>query len=194
MFQRLPARLAGVLLAAFLTACSSGLAVRSDVDPNADFRRYSTWDFFEVMGVEGGNNSPVFGEYFREAITREMTGLGYRRSADPDLLVNVTMRGDDKVKMTSYTEPYVSGAYYRRPGSRYYGSSVGVGVATSSRPAKVLEASIFVDLVDSTSNRMVWQGVAVADASDSAAKRLRDAIHTAVNRVFELYPQTPGRP
>ena len=54
-------------------------------------------------------------------------------------------------------------------------------------------ASIFIDMVDNSSDRLVWQGVAVAEANDKAAQNLRDAVYTAVNRVFELYPHSAGR-
>ena len=43
------------------------------------------------------------------------------------------------------------------------------------------------------SDRLVWQGVAVTEANDKTAQNLRDAVYTAVNRVFELYPHTTGR-
>ena len=60
------------LLFTLLTgACSSGLEVRSDEDPSANFSQYRTWNYFDPMGIEGGYNSPIFGELFREAITRE---------------------------------------------------------------------------------------------------------------------------
>jgi len=78
------------------------------------------------MGVEGGYNSPVFGEHFRAAISREMGQRRYRKTESPGLLVNVTIRADDQVKMTSYTAPYMSGAYYNRPGGAFYGSSLGL--------------------------------------------------------------------
>jgi hypothetical protein len=177
-------------LALTMAGCSSGLAVRSDEDPGAEFGRYQTWNFFDPMGIEGGYNSPIFGELFREAITREMTERGYRLTENPDLLINVTIRGDDKVKMTSYTTPYMSGAYYGRPGGATYGSAVGVGVGVGSRATKTTEVSVFIDLVDSKKQQISWQGVAVTDASDKVAQQLRDAIFTAVNRVYDLYPYT----
>lgn len=145
------------------------------------------------MGIEGGYNSPIFGELFREAITREMRERGYRKSDDPDLMINVTLRTDDKVKMRSYTSPYMSGAFYGRPGGASYGSAVGVGVGVSSRATKTTEASVFIDLVDSRKNRVSWQGVAVIDANDKVAQKLRDAIFTAVNVVFDQYPHKAGQ-
>jgi hypothetical protein len=180
--------LVAACVALTLGGCSSGLTVRSDADPNADFARYRTFNFFDPMGVEGGYNSPVYGELFREAINREMTERGYRLAANPDLLVNVTFRSDDKVKMTSYTTPYMSGAYYGRPGGAAYGSAVGVGVGVGSRARKTTVVSVFIDLVDTEQRRISWQGVAVADVNDKMAQQLRDAIYTSVDRIYELYP------
>lgn len=188
------ARLALVLMLAFLaTACSSGLQVRSDIDPQADFSQYKTFNFFDPMGIEGGYNSPIYGEHFRAAISREMQARGYRLAENPDLYVNVTFRADDKVRMKSYTQPYMSGAYYQRPGGAHYGSALGVGVGVSQRATKTTEVSVFIDMVDNASDQMSWQGVAVMDASDKIAQQLRDAVYTSVNKVFELYPHQAGR-
>ncbi len=182
-----------VFLVSLLSACSSGLQVRSDSDPGANFSQYNSYNFFDPMGVEGGYNSPVFGEHFRAAISREMGQRRYRKTESPGLLVNVTIRADDQVKMTSYTAPYMSGAYYNRPGGAFYGSSLGMGVSVSQRATKVTEISVFIDLVDVEQQKVVWQGVAVLDASDKVAKQLRDAIYTAVHEVFKQYPYTAGQ-
>lgn len=174
-------------------ACSSGLQVRSDEDPSAPFDQFQTWNFFDPMGIEGGYNSDIYGELFREAIEREMNERGYRKGADPDLMVNVTFKVDDKVEMRTYTQPYMSGNYYHRPGSGYYGTGVGVGVGTGTRATKVTETSVFIDLVDNQKDRVAWQGVAVVDANDDVAQHLRDAIFTAVNKVYDLYPHRAGQ-
>jgi hypothetical protein len=181
------------LLLVMLTACSSGLSVRSDSDPNADFSRYSTYNFFDPMGIEGGYNSPVFGEQFRAALTGEMERRGYRLSERPDLLINVTLRSDDQVRIRSFTAPYMTGAYYDRPGGAYYGSALGVGVSTGTTVTQTTEASVFIDLVDFAERRVVWQGVAVADVNDKVAQRLRDAIFTSVNKIMAEYPHTAGK-
>lgn len=188
--------LAGVslaLLALFTAACSTGLQVRSDEDPAANFSQYRTFTFFDPMGIEGGYNSPIFGELFREAISHELSQRGYRKADNADLIVNVTIRTDDKISMRTYTSPYMSGAYYNRPGGAYYGSSVGVGVGVGSRATKTTEASVFIDLVDYRKQRVSWQGVAVVDVNDKVAQKLRDAVYTSVNEVFKLYPHKAGQ-
>jgi len=184
-------------LGSMLSACSSSLQVRSDSDPAADFSQYHAYNFFDPLGVEGGYNSPIFGEHFRAAISREMGQRRYRKidltGDSPGLMVNVTIRTDDQVKMRSYTVPYMSGAYYNRPGGAHYGSSLGLGVSVSQRATRVTEVSVFIDLVDIEQHKVVWQGVAVLDASDKVAKQLRDAIYTAVHEVFKQYPHTAGQ-
>jgi hypothetical protein len=181
-----------VAVAFLLGACSSGLTVRSDQDPSADFSQFRTFNFFDPMGIEGGYNSPIFGELFREAITNEMTERGYSLSNSPGLIINVTIQSDEKISMRSYSAPYMSGGYYRRPGG-YYGSGVGVGAGVGTRATKTTEASVFIDLVDPQTQRVVWQGVAVVDVNDKVAQRLRDSIFTAVNVVYDQYTHTAGR-
>lgn len=181
-----------ILLGGLLSACSSGLKVRNDIDPAADFRQYSTYNFFETMGIESGYNSPIFGEHFRASISNEMAARGYRLADESDLLINVSLRADDMVKMKSYTAPYMSGAYYSRPGGPYYGSALGVGVSAGRTATMTTEASVFIDLVDPGQHRLVWQGVAVFDASEKVAMHLRDAVYTTVNKVLAQYPHTAG--
>lgn len=183
---------AGILLAGLLTSCSSGLQVRNDIDPSTDFSQYKTYNFFEPMGIESGYNSPVFGEHFRASITNEMAARGYRIANGSDLLINVTLRADDMVKMKSYTAPYMSGAYYSRPGGPYYGSALGVGVSAGRSAKMTTEASVFIDFVDPQQHKLVWQGVAVFDASEKVALHLRDAVYTTVNKVIAQYPHTAG--
>ena len=182
-----------ILLTLLLSACSSGLTVRSDIDPTTDFADYTTFNFFEPMGIEGGYNSPIFGEHYREAIGDELKSRQYKIADEPDLLINVTIRSDDKVSMRSYTAPYVTGGYYGRPGGAYAGSAMGVGISTGSRAVTTTEASVFIDFVDFKNHRVVWQGVTVVDVNDKVALQLRDAIFTSVNRVMAEYPHTAGR-
>ena len=182
-----------VFMAITLTSCASGLTVRSDIDPSADFSQYTSYNFFEPLGIEGGYNSPVFGEHFRSALSRELNSRRYRTADVPDLLINVTIRSDDKVRMRSYSAPYMTGGYYGRPGGAYAGSALGVGVSMGSRATQTTEASVFIDSVDFEQHRVVWQGVAVLEVNEKVAQQLRDAIYTAVKKIMEQYPHTAGK-
>lgn len=181
-----------LILVSLLSGCSSGLTVRSDIDPTADFSRYTTYNFFEPMGIEGGYNSPIFGELFREAIGGELARRRYQTSDSPDLLINVTIRSDDKVSIRSHATPYMTGGYYGRPGGAQYGSSIGVGVSLGGGTRVKSVASVFIDFVDFKDHKVVWQGVAVIEVNDKVAQQLRNAIFTATNKVLEQYPHTAG--
>jgi hypothetical protein len=195
-YRYLSARFIKSLVAALamfsLLSCSSGFSVRSDEHPSADFSAFTTYGFFDPMGIEGGYNTPVFGKHFRAALDREMASRGYRPYAAPDLLINVTIRADDQVSVRTRTTPYMTGYYYDRPGSYYAGSGIGVGVAVGSRASVNSKAAIFIDFVDTAQHRLVWQGVAHVDITDRVAQHLRDAIFTSVNRVLEQYPHIAG--
>jgi len=174
--------LAGLLAALFIAACSSGVTVRSDVSPTAEFARYKTYGFFQPMGIEGGYNSPIYGQLFRAAISKQMEARGYVLAKDPDLLINVTSQFDSKLRVTTYTAPYMSGGYY----GRYYGPGAGMG--TESRTTVTQNVSAFIDLVDNAGDRIAWQGVGVVTLSDKKAKELEQTIDYTVNKVFALYP------
>ncbi len=180
------------LMAVLMAACSSSVQVRSDSSTTADFTSFKTYGYFQPMGIEAGYNSPVFGENFRAAISREMESRGYRLSDRPDLIINVTARFDEKVKMTSYTQPYMSGMYYGTMAGPSYGSAVGVGVGVSSRPTKTEEISVFIDLVENSAERIAWQGVAVFDASDKMAQELEQSINDTVGKIFAQYTHSAG--
>ena len=182
-----------IVVSVVLTSCASGLTVRSDIDPTADFSLYKTYNFFEPMGIEGGYNSPIFGEHFRAAIGGELARRRYQTSDTPDLLINVTIRSDDKVRMRSYTSPYMTGGYYGRPGGAYAGTAVGVGISAGRSAQVTTEASVFIDFVDFEQHQVVWQGVMVIDVNDKVAQQLRDAIFTSVNEVLKQYPHTAGK-
>ena len=181
-----------IIMSVVLTSCATGLTVRSDIDPTVDFSQYKTYNFFEPMGIEGGYNSPIFGEHFRSALGGELARRRYQTSDKPDLLINVTIRSDDKVRMRSFTSPYMTGGYYGRPGGAYGGSAVGVGISAGRSAQLTTEASVFIDFVDFEQHKVVWQGVMVIDVNDKVAQQLRDAIYTSVNEVLKQYPHTAG--
>ena len=184
--------LPATLMAGLMMSCATGISVRSDMDPATDFSTFTSYNFFEPMGIESGYNSPIFGEHFRASLNSELAQRGYRVSGKPDFLINVTVRGDDKVEMKSYSAPYMTGGYYSRPGGPYYGSAVGVGVSSTRVATEVTEASVFIDFVDPEQHKLVWQGVAVFEANEDVATHLRDAVYTTVNKVLADYPHTAG--
>ena len=93
------------LALSLLSGCASKPRIQSDYDPSVDFSQYRTYGFFNPMNIEDPNYSTIFGATFRQAIAREMEARGYAPSSEPDLLVNVSARLQDKVQVTQTTSP-----------------------------------------------------------------------------------------
>ena len=171
-----------------LSGCAPSVKVRSDVAPEANLAQYQTFGFFEQLGVEGDNYSNIFGQHFRSAITQEMESRGYRKSEEPQLLVNVTVGSEEKIRVNTYQEPYLYGGYYGRPyGGMYYGPW-GYPGATQTSVRQYTEANVYIDVVDASEHKMVWQGVATFTVTDKMQQQLRETIYSTVDSVFTQYP------
>jgi hypothetical protein len=181
--------LASLLLA--LSACAPSVKVRSEVAPDSDLARYQTYGFFKQLGVEGENYSSIYGQHFRAAVSEQMEARGYRPSDEPQLLVNVTVGSEDKIRVNTYQEPYLYGGYYGRPYGMYYGPW-GYPGATRTTVNQYTEANVYIDMVDAQEHKMVWQGVATFTVTEKMQKQLRESVYNTVNSVFAQYPVAPS--
>lgn len=172
--------------AALVVACASGPSIKTDYDRSADFSQYETFDFFSPLGIENPNYSTIYGSVFREAISREMRSRGYRPSEDPDLLINVSARLQDKTRVTTTTEPFPLYYGYRRG---FYVPWYGYSYGTSTHVSQYTEGTVNVDVVDARAKKMVFEGVAVGRLREKRTnEEVRKAINVAVAKMFEGYP------
>lgn len=171
-----------------VAGCASGPAIQTDYDHTVDFSKYRTYGFFNPMGIENPNYSSIYGSIFRDAISKEMDGRGYRQSDDPDLLINVSGRLEDKVKVTQTADPYMAGGYYGyRRGM--YGAWGGYGYGTTTHVSNYTEGTVNVDIVDRQAKRMVWEGVAVGRVNEKKTnEERRQAIYAGIKEMFAAYP------
>lgn len=183
-----------VLIILLLAACASGPSIRSDFDRSVDFTQYSTYGFFSPLGIEGPNYSTIYGSVFREAIAREMESRGYQQSENPDLLINVSARLEDKTKVTQSTTPGYYGGYYGyRRG--YYDPWVGYGYGTTTHVSQYTEGTVNIDVVDAGAKKMVFEGVAVGRLKEGRTnEEIRQAINSGVAEMFLNYPAGGATP
>lgn len=183
--------LAGAVI--LLAACASGPKIKSDYDHTIDFGQYRTYGFFNPMGIENPNYSSIYGSVFRAAITREMESRGYTMSDNPDLMINVSGRLQDKTKVTTTSDPYMSGGYYGyRRGA--YGAWGGYGYGASTHVSNYTEGTVNVDMVDRALKRMVWEGVAVGRVNEKKTnEETRANVHAGITEMFAGYPFRAGQ-
>ena len=180
-----------VSLAVFLAGCAPSVKVRSDADPGVDMRQFQTYDFFSQMGIEGDNYSNLLGQHFRDAISSQMNSRGFAQSGSPQLQINVSIGAEDKVRVNTYQDPYLHGGYYGRGGygyGGYYGSPWGYGGSTRTTVHQYTEANVYIDIVDSTEHKMVWQGVATFTVTDKVQEQLRETVYNTVDKIFTQFP------
>ena len=183
---------AAALAAVLLAACAPSVKVRSDADPGVDLRQYQTYDFFSQMGIEGDSYSNLLGQHFRAAIGSQMDARGYRKSGTPQLQVNVSIAAEEKVRVNTYTDPYLYGGYYGRAGYGMYGSPWGYPGATQTTVHQYTEANVYIDLVDANEHKMVWQGVATFTLTEKMQEQLGESVRNTVASVFAEFPVAPA--
>ena len=188
------AKLASLAVAVLLMAsCASKPDIKSDYDRSVDFSQYKTYGFFNPMGIENPNYSSIYGSIFREAISREMESRGYVQSNNPDLLINVSGRLQEKTRVTTTSDPYMSGGYYGyRRGA--YGAWGGYGYGTQTHVSQYTEGTVNVDMVDRNQKRMVWEGVAVGRVNEKRTnEEMRTNINNGIKEMFAGYPFRAGQ-
>jgi len=179
--------------AVILASCASKPTIESDYDHSIDFSQYKTYGFFNPMGIENPNYSSIYGSIFRDAISKEMESRGYTQSDNPDLMINVSGRLQDKTKVTTTSDPYMHGGYYGyRRGA--YGAWGGYGYGTSTHVSNYTEGTVNVDMVDRALKRMVWEGVAVGRVNEKKTnEETRTNIHNGIQEMFAGYPFRAGQ-
>lgn len=176
------------VIATLMTACAPSVKVRSDTDPGVNMSQYKTYDFFSQMGIEGDGYSNLLGQHFRDAIGSQMNARGIKTSASPQLQVNVSIGAEDKVRVNTYQEPYLYGGYYGM-GGYGYGSPFGYGGGTTRTTVRqYTEAKVYIDMVDTTKHKMVWQGVATFTLTDKMQGQLRETVNNTVEQIFTQFP------
>jgi hypothetical protein len=185
---------ASLTILVLLSACAPSVKVRSDSDPTINLRQFQTYGFFSQMGIEGDNYSNLLGQHFRAAVASQMDKRGFSQSASPQLQVNVSVGSKDKVRVNTYSDPYLYGGHHGMYGGGYrggyYGSPFGYGYGggTSTTVHQYTEANVYIDLVDSTEHKMVWQGVATFTVTDKMQQQLRETIYSTVEKIFSEFP------
>jgi len=171
------------ILAVVLFACSS-ITVSSDYDRDATFSAYKTYAF-----TQQANELPV-GDINRkrvmDAVDSELALKGFTKSDQPDVLIDLQIKAQQKETATAYN----NGGY-----GAGYGYRWGGGFSTTTiNYEQYVEGTLFIDMIDNTKKQLVWQGrgTKTIDETSSAEKR-ESNIKYAVKQIFTKYPPKPSK-
>lgn len=168
-----------------LSACSSTPKVSSDYDRDVNFSAYRTFGFVDSLATDKSGYSTLITGYFKSAVAREMTGLGYVYSnKTPDLLVNFTTNVESRSDVRSTGTTMYPGYYGYRAGM--YGSFATYPADVSTVHYKV--GTVTVDVIDSRMKQLVWEGTTEGKLTKSVMENPEAAINGAVANIFTHYP------
>ncbi len=170
-----------VIAAALLASCASKPTIRSNEDPSADFSKYQTFGFLDEVTGRTPDYESFTTQYIKIAVDREMRSRGFQKNEQPQLLVNIHVQTQDKVKVTE-----APSGYY---GYRYGVYGWGAGVHTSVD--NYTEGTLNVDVVDRVASKLLWEGIAIGRISEKSREDPQTAIDAVVKQVFEHFPTQP---
>ncbi len=164
---------------ALFTACST-YSVKTDYNPTISYGRYKTFDWYAASKSAKGKGSgtdPLLDKRVRASVQATLESKGFRQEtvAEPDFLVTYfpIYRTKKFLTATSYVG---SDGWGRRIGD--YGTGT---ISNSNQLHKFREGTIVLEVVDSKSNQLVWQGAAEGvvtslDTSEDKQKKISKAV------------------
>lgn len=164
---------------AAMTSCST-LKVSYDYDKQADFAKYKTYAFSEDalnLPIEQLNRDRVL-----RAVENELAAKGFSKSDSPNVLIDLQVKAKKEVEATATN---TGGGMY---GGRY-GYAGGYGSTTRVDYNEYTVGSLFINMVDKSSEKIVWQGRGSQTIDENANASKREAnINYAVKMIFAQYP------
>ena len=171
LFKFLP-----LLLLFIFTSCAT-VRVASDYDKEANFTEYNSFAFYKP-GIDKAKISDLDKKRILRAIESEMTTKGMTKSETPSLLVSIFTKERERVDVYNNNFGYGWGW-----NPWYYG---GYGTTVSSST----EGSLYIDLIDTKTNELVWQGVGTANLITHDMEKKEERIREIVREILAVYP--PG--
>ena len=190
------------LLIIFLASCNPWKYV-GEYDHEVDFDSFKT---FGLLNWERSNDeqvSPETKKYMLMAIKAELESRGYvYQEKDADLQASIFIIINEETSYSAYSD-HLAGY------SGYGGVAVGVGVGTGGAGVGVVGYGLYdmypytavkhdynvgafvVDLLDHSTKKKVWQGLAKGRLSHEQANE--NSISSRVERLFGSFPVKKGR-
>jgi hypothetical protein len=176
--------LAGLFMVGFLASCAPSANVRFDYDPKVNVRQFST---YRIEADQRRNADPIVGgnlnqRRISEEIDKAMRAKGYKPvlGGDADLVIRFFADSKDRQQIQSNNmwSPYMY----------WYGPNYG---NVYSRQYE--ENRVVVNVYDSRSNDIVWQGWATGQLNQSKKERNRDvAFRSTVQSIMGQFPESAG--
>ena len=178
-----------LLLASFLSGCSS-TKITADYDKEVDFTKYQDFHYLgwakdsdkilndlDKRRIEG-----AFGAEFKRR------GIEFVDASEADAAVSLFVVVDQKTSTTAYTDYYGGMGMGYGYGRGYPGWGWGGGMSTTRyQEHDYLVGTLVVDVFDTETKKLVWQGVSSGTVNENTKNR-EARIQKVARAIMEKYP------
>jgi hypothetical protein len=179
-------RILGIILVCSigpLSGCQSLPTVHVLNDDSANLSAYSTFSFHPQLVPKGDEYDKLSTRYIKAAIMTQMQNKGYRYTSDSDLWINFNTHKTQKIRIADTLRLY---PYY------HYRNNYGVWGAyprPETRVDQYTEGTLNIDVIDRSSKKLLWEGIAVGQLTKKTMDNLEAKIDEAVSLIFEKIPK-----
>lgn len=174
------------MLAVFMLSSCSSIQVLSDYDQQADFNGYKSYAFYKT-GIDKAHISDLDKKRILRAIEAEMQSRGFVKSDNPDILVSIFTKEQERVDI--YNNNFGWGGAWGWGYNPYaWGPGWGWGRGGNSVSTRT-QGSLYIDLIDTKSKELVWQGKGEGTlANTNNIEKKEQRIKEFVSQILEQYP------
>lgn len=162
-----------------VTSCAS-VKVAADFDKNANFNEFKTFAFFK-NGIDKAEISDLDKRRILRAIETELLAKGFIKSENPDLLVSLFTKSNQRVDV------YNNSWGLNNWGWGGFGPGWGWGWNQQPAVSTNTEGVLFIDLIDAQKKELIWQGMGTGFLSRNMEKK-EERIKEFVTSIMEKYP------
>ena len=184
--------LTGLFLLVFTLGCSS-TKISSDYDKEADFTKYQDFHYLGWAKDSDQILNDLDKRRIEEAFGSEFAkrGIKFVDASEADAAVSLFIVVDQKTGTTAYTD-YYGGMGYGY-GRAYPGWGWGGGMSTTRyQEYDYLVGTLVVDVFDTETKKLVWQGVSSGTINENTKNR-EDRIRKVARAVMAKYPIDPPK-
>lgn len=168
------------LLLIVLSSCSS-VRVATDYDREANFENYKTFAFFKP-GIDKAEINDLDKRRILRAIESELMAKGYIKSENPDMLVSIFTKSNQRVDI--YNNAWGSGAW----GWGGYGGWGWRSGWNNNQVSTTTEGVLYIDLIDANKKELIWQGSGTGNLETRSVEKKEARINEFVSQMLAQFP------
>ncbi|MET6991435.1 DUF4136 domain-containing protein [Sediminicola arcticus] len=182
--------IAPLLVLLFMSSCTS-VRVLSDYDKEVNFNSFKSYAFYKT-GIDKALISDLDKKRILKAIETEMASKGFVKSNEPDVLISIFTKEREQVDVYNN---YWGGGFgwgwnpYYWGGGPGFGWGRGFGWGGGSNVSTRTEGSLYVDMIDTKTKELVWQGRGVGTLNNTKnIEKKEERIKEFVAEILKAYP------